>query len=222
MAANYKGAMTLAEGRYNYRVDVDIILNNGRDKKEFVVRTSLESYGLWKAKYGKSGSPFSMFIKGTTKEAAVIDREIWVFGVDATKANDIVTAVKIGMAYFKVSAEAILNDVYVKNLNAESENDMLRQALVTANKKLYKEVCIAISEAAGILGCKSVLNFWVFSNSNNPKIPKDQLHSTLKEGGATSVTTDENTKHVFDIGDNFGGPGQRFKTNLHLALLKGG
>lgn len=219
MTTQRKGAMTIAEGRFDYRVDVEIILNNGRDKKDFVVRTTLESYGLWKAKYGKSGSPFSMFIKGTTKEAAIIDKEVWVFGIDATNANDIVTAVKIGMSYFKVSADAILGDIYVKNLNAESENEMLIQALVSANKKLYKNVCAAIIDAAKILGCKNPLSFWAFSNNKNPKIPQNVLHEALKEGGATSVTTDEETKHAFEVGDNFGGPGQRFKTHLHLARL---
>lgn len=31
-----KGAMTIAEGRPEHKTDVDIIFNNGRDKKEFV------------------------------------------------------------------------------------------------------------------------------------------------------------------------------------------
>ena len=215
-----KGALTLAEGRYDYKVDVSIILNNGLAKKDLVVRTCLDQYSVWKAKYAKAGSPFKAFIKGTMKEAAIIDREVWVFGVDATKSNDIFTSVKIGMNYFNVSADEILGDVYVKNLNAERENAMLRQALVDANKNLYSEVCRAIREAAKLLGCRNALNFWAFSNSANPKIPKEELHKALKQGGAESVVTDDETKHVFNVGDNFGGPGQRFKTHLHLAKLK--
>lgn len=153
------------------------------------------------------------------KEAAIIDREVWVFGVDATKANDIFTSVKIGMDYSKVSANEILADVYVKNLNAEGEKSMLHQALVDVNKKLYADVCRAIREAAKLLGCSNLLHFWVFSNNANHKIPKDELHQALKKGGANSVVTDDDTKHAFHVGDNFGGPGPRFKTNLHLAKL---
>lgn len=61
--SNMKGALTLAEGRFDYKVDVSIILNNGRAKKDFVVRTCLDQYGIWKAKYAKGGSPFKAFIK---------------------------------------------------------------------------------------------------------------------------------------------------------------
>lgn len=215
-----KGALTLAEGRYDYKVDVSIILNNGRAKKDFVVRTCLDQYSVWKAKYAKGGSPFKAFIKGTIKEAAIVDREVWVFGVDATSSNDIFISVKIGMDYFKVSADAILADVYVKNLNAEDENAMLRQALVGANKKLYTNVCQAIRDAAKLLGCHNSLNFWAFSSNVNPKIPKSELHHALNGGGAESVVTDDESKHVFHVGDNFGGPGQRLKTHLHLAKLK--
>jgi len=215
----FKGAITLAEGRFDYKTDVDIILNNGRNKKDFVVRTCLDQYSVWKAKYAKSGSPFKAFIKGTLKEAAIIDREVWVFSVDATKAQDIFTAVRIGMNYFKVDAEDIIQDVYVKNLNAEQENDMLRQALVSANKKLYQAVCAAIIEAAQLLGCRNKLSFWVFSNSANPKIPKPELQDALTKGGASGVESDDQTNHTFMVGDNFGGPGRKFKTHLHLAKL---
>lgn len=212
--------MTLAEGRYDYKVDVSIIFNNGRAKRDFVVRTCLDSYGVWKAKYAKGGSPFKARLKDTMKEAAIIDREVWIFGVDATQPNDIFVAVKIGKDYFKVKADDILGDVYVKNLNAEGENQMQRQALVDANKSLYTNVCQAVKAAAELLGCKNMLKFWVFSNSANPKIPKDDLHQALRDGGASVVTTDEDTKHAFNVGSNSGGPGPRFKTHLHLAELK--
>ncbi|OZG73082.1 hypothetical protein BTA51_11330 [Hahella sp. CCB-MM4] len=215
-----KGAMTLAEGRYDYRVDVSLILNNGKDKKDFVLRTCLDNYDVWKAKYGKSCSPFSAFISGTIKRAAIIDYEVWVFGVNGTVASDIVVAVKIGMNYFKVSAEDILCDVYVKNLNVEGEDKMGFQHLVDENRKLYSGVCESIMKAANVLGCSNALNFWVFSNIKNHKIPKSDLHASLRDGGAHSVTTDEKTRHVFRVGDNFGGQGDRFKTHLHLAVLK--
>ncbi len=217
---NSKGAMTLAEGRYDYRVDVSLILNNGKDKKSFVLRTCLESYSSWKAKYCKGCSPFESFNKGSVKMSAIVDNEVWVFGVDSTVSNDIVAAVQTGMNHFKVKAQDILGDVYVKNLNAECEKDMLAQTLVNANKKLYSSTCKAIIEAAKILGCSDALNFWVFSNSKNPKIKKKDLQESLTEGGAKSVVTDDETKHVFYVGDNFGGPGQRFKSNLHLASLR--
>lgn len=124
------------------------------------------------------------------------------------------------MDYFKVSADDILSDVYVKNLNTEGENAMLRQALVDANKKLYTDVCQAIRDAAKLLGCQNVLNFWAFSNNANQKILKNELHEAFKEGGATNIETDDKSKHFFKVGDNFGGPGQNFKTNLHLAKLR--
>ncbi|MBU6954616.1 hypothetical protein [Hahella sp. HN01] len=215
------GAMSIAEGRYEYKVDVSLILNNGKRKKDFILRTCLDSYSLWKAKYAKSGSPFQTFIKGTLKEAAIIDNEVWVFGVDATKANDIVIAVKTAMNYFRVSAESIIQDIYVKNLNSEGEDSILKQALVDANKNLYSNVCKAIRAAAAELGCSNSLNFWVFSNHTNIKIPKGSLHDALRQGGAESVASDaEENLHRFYVGSNSGGRGPKFKTSLHLAVLK--
>lgn len=216
---NSKGAMTIAEGRYDYKTDVSLILNNGRDKKRFVLRTCLETYPVWKSKYSKNASPFERFVEGARKEAAIIDNEVWVFGIDATNVNDIVSAVTIAKEQFKVSADNILCDVYVKNLNTEGENDMSRQVLVDANKRLYSGVCKAVLDAAKILGCSKAIQFWVFSSNINWKIPKQDLHASLTEGGAVSVETDQSI-HLFKVGDNFGGPGQTFKENLHLAILK--
>lgn len=103
-------------------------------KKNFVLRTCFDTYSIWKARYSKDGSPFNALIKGTSKESAIVDNEVWVFNVDAEVSNDIFTAVKIGMDYFKVSAEDIIRDVYVKNLNAENEGE-LNHGLVQANQQ---------------------------------------------------------------------------------------
>lgn len=218
MTKQPKGAMTFAEGLYDYKVDVDIIFNNGKDKKDFVLRTCLDQYKIWRAKYAKGTSPFKTFIKGTMREAAIIDREVWVFGIDATNVHDIIAAVNIGTDYFKVGPKDIIGDVYVKNLNAECENEILGQARVEANKSLYEKTCRAIMEAARALGCSDPLNFWVYSNSKNPKINQEALHGALRNGGASSVATDT-AKHSFWVGSNDGLREQKFKTNLHLAKL---
>ncbi|HVL01399.1 MAG TPA: hypothetical protein VM553_16395 [Dongiaceae bacterium] len=213
--------MSIAEGNYEYRADVNLVLDGGQRIKRYVLRTTLDSLGIWKAKYLKNASPFKEIINGVTKEAAVIDREVWVFGIDATNATDIYLAVTIAANYFKVSAKEIIGDVYTKNLNAERENEMEMKALVQANRKLYGTVSSALTDAAKRLGVTGSINFWIFSNNLNPKIPKQDLHDALLGGGsATSVTTDEKTKHVFVVGSNDGTAEQRFKTHLHLATLK--
>ncbi len=101
------------------------------------------------------------------------------------------------------------------------ENEMETQARVLANKKLYSTVTTALVEAAKKLGVSGSVNFWVFSNNINPKLPKQDLHDALlKDGSASSVTTDDKTKHVFFVGSNDGMAEQKIKTNLHLATLK--
>jgi hypothetical protein len=216
-----KGAMAIAEGNYDYRVNVNLVLDGGQRIKKYVLRTTLDSLGVWKAKYAKNSSPFKEFINGVAKEAAIIDKEVWVFGIDATRSSDIVIAVTIAKNYFNVSAKDIIGDVYVKNLNVECENEMEAQARVRANKSLYSTVSTALVDAAKKLGISGNINLWVFSNNINPKIPKQELHDALlKEGSATSVTTDDKTKHVFLVGSNDGMEERKIKTNLHLATLK--
>ncbi|HSX52150.1 MAG TPA: hypothetical protein VLF09_14395 [Cellvibrio sp.] len=84
------------------------------------LRTSLDQLSVWKTKYVKTNmSPFDAKLKTTIKEAAIIDKEVWVFGIDSTKAQDIVAAIEIATRWYKVGADKILSDVYVKNLNAE-------------------------------------------------------------------------------------------------------
>ncbi|MGM8225191.1 hypothetical protein ACSV5M_01320 [Cellvibrio sp. ARAG 10.3] len=215
-----QGAMSIAEGNLDYKTDVNLVLDGGQKIKKYVLRTTLDSIGVWKAKYPKNASPFTEMISGVTKDAAIIDKEVWVFGIDASNSGDIFIAVSIAKKYFKISAKELIGEVYVKNLNAERENEMELQALVRANKALYSKVCKALVEAARKLGVSGNVNFWIFSNSINPKIPKQDLHEALKSGNAESITTDDKTKHVFFVGSNDGTDERKFKTNLHLAKLK--
>lgn len=213
------GALTIAEGDNQYKVDVSLAFGGNRIEKRFVLRTSLDQLSVWKAKYVKTNiSPFDAKLKTIVKEAAIIDKEVWVFGIDSTKPQDIVAALEIATRWYKVSADKILSDVYVKNLNTELENTMGEQALVTANKKLYSGVCSALAEAARILGVKNVLNLWVISSNINQKIPATDLHDALREGGADSVETDS-APHKYISGSNDGLLRRSFKTNLHLAKL---
>lgn len=216
-----EGAMSIGEGNYDYKVDVNLVLDGGDKVRKHVLRTTLDSLGIWKSKYAKNSSPFKEYINGVSKEAAIIDNEVWVFGVDATKSVDIFTAVSIAKNYFNVSAQDIIGNVYAKNLNAERENEMELQALVKANKRLYSNVTHALVDAAKKLGVSGTIDFWIFSNNVNPKIKKGDLHDALlTEGTASSVVTDDKTRHVFLVGSNDGLFENKFKTNLHLAKLK--
>lgn len=97
---------------------------------------------------------------------------------------------------------------------------MEQQALIKANKKLYSGVTDALIEAAKRLGVSGSINFWIFNNNNNPKMPKNDLHDALlKEGKANSVKTDDVTKHIFVVGSNDGTREQKIKAHLHLATL---
>lgn len=66
---------------------------------------------------------------------------------------------------------------------------------------------------------QSLINFFVISGNINHKISKDDLHETLKEGGARLVETD-NIKCKTWSGSNDGESGLLIKQNLHLASLK--
>lgn len=212
--------MTLAEGNPQFKVDAGLVFKNDRAKNAFVLRTSFDSLGLWKAKYNFPVSPFKSKQKEVTKQSAIIDDEVWVFDINGTIVNDIVAAVKIGMHCYDVGAEDLLSDIYVKNLNAQGEEDMTPPILIQANKKLYANTCEAVLGAARILGVKGILNFWILSNIKNQKIPKQDLHEALKNGGATSVTTEEDLQHKFWVGANDGLGKALIKSNLHLATLK--
>ena len=84
-----QGAMSIAEGNLDYKTDVNLILDGGQKIKKYVLRTTLDSIGVWKAKYPKNASPFTEVINGVTKDAAIIDKGVWVFGIDASNSSDI-------------------------------------------------------------------------------------------------------------------------------------
>lgn len=216
-----KGAMSIAEGYHDYRADVNLVLDGGQKVKKYILRTTLISLSVWKSKYARGSATFEKTIEGHTKDAHVIDKEVWVFDIDATKPEDLYIAVTIAKNYFNVSAKDIIGDVYVKNLNIEGEHEMDDQARVRANKKLYSSVTHALVEAAKRLGVSGSINFWVFSNSVNKKIPKADLHDALQnQGTASSVTTDDKTRLIFGVASNDGAEERTYKTNLHLATLK--
>lgn len=215
-----KGALTVAEGDVKYKTDVSLAFGGSKIEKRYVLRTSLDQLGVWKAKYVKANmSPFEAHLKTIVKEAAIIDKEVWVFGVDSTKSQDIIAAVDIACKWYKVSPDKILSDAYIKNLNVEHENDMGAQALIDANKKLYSAVSAALVEAARSLHVKGELNLWVISSVRNHKIPKDDLHASLTASGAKSVEVDP-TPHTYYSGSNNGLFKAKVDTNLHLARFK--
>ncbi|MDG9667554.1 hypothetical protein ONV78_07415 [Hahella sp. CR1] len=210
----------MAEGKYEYKTDVNLIFGNQKVGRTHVLRTTLNSLPVWKIRNPEvSLSPFRDRTIGITKDASVIDGEMWVFGINATLSQDIVAAVKVAANYFDITPSKILMDIYAKNLNVDGEHEMGNKALIDANKVLYKNICKALSEAAKWLGVSNNINFYVFSKNNNNKIPQPDLHEALKSGGATSVTTDTHMPKV-KIGSN---DGEKFipqLSNFHLATLK--
>jgi hypothetical protein len=214
------GATTLAEEKYEYKTDVNLIFGNKRVERTDVLRTTLHSLPVWKTRNPNVGlSPFKDRTSTVTKDASVIDGEMWVFGVNATQAQDIAAAIKIASNYYNIKPSVLLADIYAKNLNAEGEHEMSNQALVRANKDLYSTVCKALIGAAKQLGVSNQFNFYVFSKNNNTKIPQPELASALREGGASSVNTDEHRPRV-TVGDNTGKLYIQQFSNLHLATLK--
>lgn len=215
-----KGALSLAECRPEFKVDCTLILNNGRDKKDFILRTALDSVAVWKSKNAETPiSPFQGKVNLTLKDAAIIEGDVWVFGIDAIKPQDVFAAVKIGMDHYRAKATDIIGDVYVKNLNTDYQDTLSKHDLIIENKKLYSGVCKAVLEAAKLLGVQGVINFYVISSNINHKIPAQDLHVALKEGGAEKVETD-NMQYKMWSGSNSGQKAVIIKQNLHLASLK--
>ncbi|WP_444926631.1 hypothetical protein [Microbulbifer sp. TRSA002] len=214
-----KGAMTIAEGDFDCKTDVSLILN-GSMFREFVLRTTFNTLDQWKSKYKKGVSPFHP--KGTPlKDAAVVDeKELWVFGVDANNVQHLVDSVRIACWRFNARPADFISSVYVKNLNVEGENEMDTLTRIKANEGLYKGVTSTIIEAAKILGVTNEVNFYIYSASKNYKIPKAELHSALKGGGAQSVKMDSGI-HFFKVGSNDGSIARVMPTNLHHAVLLG-
>jgi len=214
------GVTSLAEGQYEFKADVNFIFGKQRIERTHVLRTAFHSLAEWKARNPHIGlSPFKGQNSAVAKYASIIDGEVWVFGVNATQAQDIVAAVKIASSHYKVKPSIFLQDIYTKNLNAELENKMANEALIRANIGLYTEVCEALIGAAKQLGVSHQLNFYVFSNNNNPKILRNNLVKALKAGGAESVETDKHRPRV-TVGDNLGRRSIEQLTHFHLAKLK--
>lgn len=216
-----KSALTLAEGSPSYKTDVNVVFRNERDKKDFVLRTTLDEIGIWRTKHGVAMSGFKVKGISPNKWAAVIEKEYWVFGINCTKAEDIVAAVKIGMQAYNVKAGDLLSSIYIKNLNVEHENQMTPEVRIKENQKLYEGVCGAVIQAAKLLGVQGSIDFHVFSNKKNHKIPKENLHMALRNGGAETVETDEKTKYIYSVASNDGKEVfDGLISHLHLAKIK--
>ncbi|WP_152558711.1 hypothetical protein [Endozoicomonas numazuensis] len=214
-----KGAMTLAEGsqKNKYKTDATLILN-GQEERKYVLRTAYDKLSMWKAKYAVNISPFYPRLKTSIKEAALIDNEIWVFGVNGTNPQHIIEAVKIAVEFYRVKPHDILGNIYIKNLNIEDESRYELDLLVQLNKELYKSTAEAINKACSHFGLQSDVNIHVYSASINNKIPENDLHQALKSGGANSVTTDSR-KLIFKSGNNLGTRAAKIRTNMHVAKL---
>ncbi len=220
--SQHDGATSLAEGRYAFKTDVNLIFGKQNQKRTYVLRTTLHSLPIWRNR--NPGVGLSLFKSrateiGVEKYASIIDGDLWVFSINACLVQDIVAAVKIASCYFKVKPSVFLSNIYAKNLNADDENGMATQVLIRANKDLYTNTCKALIDAAKQLGVSNALNFYVFSHNKNPKIPKTDLVDALQSGGADSVVTDEREPIVI-MGDNQGIDQLKLRTNVHLAILK--
>jgi len=216
-----KGAMTLAEGSQaeKYKTDATLILN-GTEERQYTLRTAFDSLSVWKAKYAVGMSPFYPSLKTTIKEAALVDNDIWVFGVDGTNPQHIIEAVNIATTFYQVTAREILSNIYIKNLNTEDEpkyDDL--DFIVRLNKDLYRSTTEAIREACRHFGINHNINIHVYSANINQKIPQKELHEALKSGGASSVQTDPRG-FTFKSGNNLGNKSARIKTNMHVARLE--
>jgi hypothetical protein len=216
----YHGATSLGESQHRFKTDVNLIFGNQRRERQYVLRTTLHSLSVWRTRNPGVGlSPFKIKNLQMIKEAAIVDREVWVFNVNGTVPQDIIAAVKVACSYYNVSPSTIFSDIYAKNLNVERENSMADQALIRANKDLYMNVCKTIAEVARQLGITNEVNFYVFSKNNNPKIPVNDLHDALKEGGAHEVKADVH-RHKVHAARNDDSDFVTQMTNFHMARLR--
>ncbi|WP_444893699.1 hypothetical protein ACJJIE_04530 [Microbulbifer sp. TRSA001] len=223
-------AMALAEGDIGDKtVDVGVIFNNREVDRHFVLRTCYLTYAAWKSTYGGSaaGSPFitsyAYGLEGAKKQdpeskgyAAWLGGELWVFGVDATSSRDIYKALDIAAEWFGVRPEFFLSDIYVKNLNVDTNKKETNETLVRRNKRLYAKTCEAIHRVSKIKS--SSVNFWVFSHKENFKIKQKDLRSAMRAGGA-SIAFSSKEKHSVNSGSNNGEKEFEHRTNLHLAKI---
>lgn len=112
---------------------------------------------------------------------------------------------------YQAKATDAIGDVYVKNLNSDSQDTLSKHDLIIENKKLYFGVCKAVLDAAKLLGVQGVINFYAISSNINHTIPKENLHAALKDGTAEKVETDD----LKWSGSNDGERGLIIKLNLH-------
>lgn len=125
------------------------------------------------------------------------------------------------MQTYNVPAGDLLSSIYIKNLNVEHEHQMAPSVRVKQNQKLYEGVCSALTRAAKVLGVHGSIDLHVFSNKKNPKIPEENLHMALRDGGAESVETDEKTMYIYTVASNDGKEVfEGLVSHLHLAKLK--
>lgn len=212
------GATSLAEDKVQFKTDVNLILGNEQKLRAYVLRATHLALPQWKDhNVGVGIAPYEE-CHHINKDAAVIDNEMWVYQINATIAQDIVSAVTIASKYFRVDPAIFLRDIYVKNLNDDREDDLSKNQLIRANKQLYSGVCSALSEAARQLGVSGRLQLYVFSHNKNYKIPQNDLHEALLSGGADSVVTDIH-KPWATSGSNDGKDKLKIKTNFHLATI---
>ena len=228
-------AMTLGEGHYSerFRVDASLTFDSPKSNRKYVLRTVYEDYPEYLSKleankdfHQKIGlkpenmAPIKRRMGAVEKTAAYAgndQKNLWVFKVNATMANDIFNAVKIAMSEFNTDARDLISDVYVKNLNVNNENAMDAETRIRANRKLYTGTCRAIVEAAKLLGLSEAsLNFWVLSNIKNPKIPMKDLHEAMLEGGADEVSYSKDPIKTPVMSNNMNAQGT-FKNHLHLS-----
>lgn len=217
-------AMTVAEGHPLYKTDVSIVLSSGKNKsKTYVLRTTLDSYKKWRLKYmGIKAFDISSKKPGEVK---LIDKEVWVFNVDATKAEDIITAVEIAVAYYRaqgatLTAKDIMGNVYVKSLNIENEGEtglQSRGEIVKANKALYKNVALSVKAAGQHFNFTNVV-FRAFNSANNTKLSCTDLRLAMVEAGAKSAVTNNEVYRVIS-GDNDGIEPVEHDVNLTIAVL---
>lgn len=215
-----KGAMTIAEGSQadKFKTDATLILN-GAQERQHVLRTAFDSLAVWKTKYAVNVSPFYPRLKTSIKEAALIDHEIWVFGVNGTNTQHLIEAVTVASQFYMINPRDILSNIYIKNLNTESEANLELSFLVKLNQDLYTATAEAIMEACRHFGINSEVNLHIYSANVNPKIPQQNLHQALKEGGASSVVTDSRNLK-YKSGNNLGNKGATIRTNMHVAKLE--
>ncbi|MCH9692677.1 MAG: hypothetical protein K0U59_11570 [Gammaproteobacteria bacterium] len=214
-----KGAMTLAEGshKYQFKTDATLVLN-GIKEREYTLRTTYDQLSTWKAKYAVNTSPFYPRLKTSIKEAALIDNDIWVFGIDGTNSSHIIDAVTVASQFYLIQPKDILSDIYIKNLNAEGQHENNMPLLVKLNMSLYEQTTRAIINACKHFDLQSGINIHVCSSNINPKIPRPNLHQALIAGGAKSVETD-GRKIRHKVGSNNGQDSVSLISNLHVATL---